>query len=57
MDDKVTHYNLNTHDVSLLGSIGYGYHIHGTADAQHRTRLHAQFCSKLATRLTTLSLD
>ena len=57
MDDKVTHYNLNTHDVSLLGSIGYGYHIHGTAEAQHRTRLHAQFCSKLATRLTTLSLD
>ena len=47
MDDKVMHCDLNTHDVSLLGSISHGYHIYGTAEAQRRTRLHAQFCSRL----------
>ena len=42
MDDTVTHCDFNTHDVSLLGS----NHIHGTANAQHRTCLYTQFCSR-----------
>ena len=42
MDDTVTHCDFNTRDVSLLGS----NHIHGTANAQHRTCLYTQFCSR-----------
>ena len=33
MDDTITQCDFNTRDVSLLGS----NHIHGTANAQHRT--------------------